>query len=75
MIKYNKQYSENEKKKIWEDAFIVFDTSALCRFYGLTSEAWIHLHSILSNISDRIWIPNRVWVEFSRHKDEERKNH
>lgn len=73
MIKYNNQYSENEKKKIWEDAFIVFDTSALCRFYGLTSEAWIHLHSILSNISDRIWISNRVWVEFSRHKDEERK--
>lgn len=73
MINYNKQYSEEEVKKIWKDAFIVFDTSSLCRFYSLTPEAWIHLHSILSNILDRIWIPNRVWVEFSRHKDEERQ--
>lgn len=65
------QISQEDEKVLFKDALFVFDTSALCRFYSLTGSSWAKLVFILELIKDRIWIPNRVSVEFNRHKKEE----
>lgn len=70
---YKPEISKDKENELWDNAIIVFDTSALCRFYSLTKDARLKLIQLLSDIHFQIWLPNRVSVEFNRHKNEERQ--
>lgn len=61
------------KVTLWDEADIVWDTSALCRLYSLTPVVRDQMLEILETIHDRLWIPHRVAVEFRRHCTEELK--
>lgn len=57
----------DEEKDLWENAIIVFDTSALGDSYSLSFSAQQHFAEILKYLKDRIWIPAQVRLEFEIH--------
>lgn len=65
--------SEEEENAIWKNPLVIFDTSALCRFYSLTEGARQKLIQLLSEMEYQMWLPSRVLLEFNRHKNEERQ--
>ena len=56
--------SKEEEDALWQNATIVFDTSALCSLYDLTDHYRLTMVSILSSLKDRIWIPYHVKEEY-----------
>lgn len=60
--------SKDEESRLWQDAIIVLDTSAICGLYDLTDHYRQIMVSILSCLKDRIWIPNQVRVEYLRNR-------
>jgi len=57
--------------KMIENAIVVFDTSSIGKLYHLTEGSKNSLLQILSEyFGDRIWLPSRVWEEYTRHQRE-----
>jgi hypothetical protein len=58
-----------QEKKIWENAFFVFDTSSLLNFYEY-SETTIDdiFGSIFTKLKDRLWLPYNVNFEYSKNR-------
>lgn len=65
------EISAEEEEKLWQKSLFVFDTSALCRLYSLTDEVRDNMLVILDVLKPDIWLPQRVMLEFDRHKREE----
>lgn len=61
-------FSQEEEDALWQNATIVFDTSALCSLYDLTDHYRLTMVSILSSLKDRIWIPYQVKEEYLRNR-------
>jgi len=49
-------FSQEEEDALWQNATIVFDTSALCSLYELTDYYRLTMISVFSYLKDRIWI-------------------
>ena len=60
--------SKEEEDALWQNATIVFDTSALCSLYDLTDHYRLTMVSILSSLKDRILIPYHVKEEYLRNR-------
>ena len=54
---------------LWQDAVMVFDTSALLDFYYMTPANQDVMSDILSYLSDRIWLPAHVVYEFQKNRE------
>lgn len=52
----------------YKDALIVFDTSSLLSLYRIATTARVEVLSALKSVSERIWIPHQVGLEFSRQR-------
>lgn len=59
---------EKEEKDLWQNAIFVLDTSAICGIYNLTDHYRKIMIEILSNLEQRLWIPNQVKIEYFRNR-------
>ncbi|MBB3995189.1 hypothetical protein GGR95_002841 [Sulfitobacter undariae] len=55
-------------KAIWETALFVFDTNVLLNLYRYQASTRDQLLDILGKLSERIWIPHHVALEFQRNR-------
>ena len=55
-------------KKSWEQALFVFDTNVLLNLYRYRSTARDELLNVIGELSDRIWVPHHVALEFQRNR-------
>lgn len=60
--------SSKDHRAIWEQALFVFDTNVLLNLYRYQFPTRNELLSILQRLSDRIWIPHHVALEFQRNR-------
>ena len=60
--------SELTLKKLFKQAIIVFDTSALLNFYQYSNETTKLFFEILKKNEDRLWLPNKVAEEYLRKR-------
>lgn len=60
--------AEVDHKAIWETALFVFDTNVLLNLYRYQSSTRGALLDVLDKISERIWIPHHVALEFQRNR-------
>lgn len=51
-----------------EKTLFVFDTNILLNLYSYTEEARKDFFKILDGISDRVWLPNHVGLEYQRNR-------
>lgn len=70
---YNKILSLDDIKEndMWNNALIVFDTSAICALYNLTIHHRQIVIAILKHLHNRIWIPYQV---LSGYKENRKKS-
>lgn len=55
-------------KEVWQDAIFVFDTNVLLNLYRYQSATRDQLLTVLGKLSNRIWIPHHVALEFQRNR-------
>lgn len=65
---YNYFYTQEQYKHIWENALFVFDTNALLNLYRYQEETKNEFLQVLDKISNRMWIPHHVALEFQRNR-------
>jgi predicted nucleic acid-binding protein len=53
---------------VWKDALFVFDTNVLLNLYRYRVGTRDELLAVLDKITDRIWIPYQVALEFQRNR-------
>lgn len=53
---------------VWKSALFIFDTSVLLNLYRYQSSTRDELLNVISQLSDRIWIPHHVALEFQRNR-------
>ena len=51
------EYSDEEKKILWENATFVFDTNVLLNLYRYSKETRDILLDSMKQIKDRVWMP------------------
>jgi hypothetical protein len=54
--------------EIWKNALFVFDTNVLLNLYRYRIDTRDELLNVLDQISDQIWIPYQVALEFQRNR-------
>lgn len=62
--------TDDEKKKLWEEATFVFDTNVYLNMYRYSKKTRDSLLRAMENMNARIWMPQHVAVEFARHRAE-----
>jgi PIN like domain len=60
--------SEQDYSRIWKQALFVFDTNVLLNLYRYRPDACNELFKVLEKLSERIWIPHHVALEFQRNR-------
>jgi len=58
------QYNQEDYKNIWDNGLFVVDANVLLNLYRYTEETQRELLQILTNLSDRLWIPHQVGLEY-----------
>lgn len=65
------QYDQNNSADyadIWKHAIFVFDTNVLLNLYRYQTSTCEELLTVLAQLSERIWIPHHVALEFQRNR-------
>ncbi|WP_421526508.1 PIN-like domain-containing protein [Pseudomonas yamanorum] len=65
------QYEAQRKldyRTVWKDAIFVFDSNVLLNLYRYQQGTRDELLSVLDELSDKIWIPFHVALEFQRNR-------
>jgi hypothetical protein len=60
--------NKDEYQKLWENALFVFDTNILLNLYRYQSSTRDELLKVIEKLSQRVWIPNHVALEFQRNR-------
>jgi hypothetical protein len=60
--------SEQDYSSVWRQALFVFDTNVLLNLYRYQSATRDELLNVLGQLSERIWIPYHVALEFQRNR-------
>ena len=60
--------TEDEFIQLWNDAIFVLEANILLNMYRYTSKTRKEFIDILEKISDRIWIPNQVALEYHKNR-------
>ncbi|MFF2597267.1 PIN-like domain-containing protein [Priestia megaterium] len=58
------QYTEEDYKDIWDNCLFVVDANVLLNLYRYTEETQEELLDILTNLSNKLWIPHQVSLEY-----------
>src|SRR5665648_130391 len=62
------QPTEEEFSEIWKNCIFVFDSNVLLNLYRYSSDTRDDLINILSEISERLWIPHQVAMEYLKDR-------
>lgn len=62
------QHKSADYAAIWKNAIFVFDTNVLLNLYRYQTSTCEELLSVLAQLSERIWIPHHVALEFQRNR-------
>ncbi|MEQ9233819.1 PIN-like domain-containing protein [Coleofasciculus sp. E2-BRE-01] len=65
---YYRPTSEEEFKKIWQEAIFSFDANILLNIYRYSSETRERLFDIIEYLKERIWIPHQVAYEYQKER-------
>ncbi|MEQ9367742.1 MAG: PIN domain-containing protein [Coleofasciculus chthonoplastes F3-SA18-01] len=65
---YYRPTSEEEFKKIWQEAIFSFDANILLNIYRYSSETKERLFEIIEHLKERIWIPHQVAYEYQKER-------
>ncbi len=60
--------SEQFFDSLWKDSLIVLDTNVLLDLYRYSDDTRSDFLALFGKISDRLWIPHQVGLEFSRRR-------
>lgn len=60
--------SEADFAEWWKTGLFVFDANALLGLYGLQEETRQQLFTFLESVKERVWVPHRAALEFSRNR-------
>lgn len=60
--------SDQDYGVIWKNALFVFDTNVLLNLYRYQAGTRDELLNVLGQLSDRIWVPHHVALEFQRNR-------
>ena len=60
--------AKTDYKLVWEKSIFVFDTNVLLNLYRYQVGTRDQLLDVLDKLSDRIWIPHHVGLEFQRNR-------
>jgi len=61
-------YTKEEYDEIWANGIFVLDANVLLNLYRYTEETRKELLQILNKISDRLWIPHQVGLEYHANR-------
>ena len=67
-IKEYIEYTEQEKKDLWNDATFVFDTNVFLNLYRYSNKTREQLFSSFEHFKSRIWMPYQVALEFCKDR-------
>lgn len=59
--------SSGQIKRLWEDAWFVFDTNALLGFYRNSASVVDAALSLIHDLHDRLWLPHQVALEYHQN--------
>src|SRR5258706_6569124 len=62
--------SDDEISKLWQEGIVVFDTNILLNVYRYNDETRERLFEILDSLTNRIWIPYQVALEYQDNRIE-----
>ena len=60
--------SEEEFHRVWHEGIFVLDTNVLLNLYRYPEEARNEFLNLMGNISNRLWIPNQVGLQFQQNR-------
>ncbi len=60
--------SDSEFEALWKNAIFIFDTNVLLNLYRYQSATRDTLFGVVERLSDRVWIPYHVGLEFQRNR-------
>jgi len=60
--------NEDEFSQLWENCLFVFDTNVLLNIYRYTSKTRQDLIETLCKLSDRLWVPYQVALEYQQKR-------
>ncbi|MDB9518697.1 PIN domain-containing protein [Roseofilum reptotaenium CS-1145] len=60
--------SQKEFKEIWQSAIFILDTNVLLNLYRYSEETRKQFFSVLEKLSDQLWIPYQVALEFQDNR-------
>lgn len=60
--------SSQDFRKLWANGLIVFDTNVLLNLYRYQASTSDSLLKVMYEVSDRLWIPHHVGLEFQRRR-------
>lgn len=61
--------AEAEKKAIWENGIIIFDTNILLNLYRFSTETRDDLLSQMEAYSDQLWLPYQIGLEYFENRE------
>lgn len=62
-------YTDDEKKALWDNATMVFDTNVFLNLYRYSAKTRGLLLSSLDKFKDRLWMPNHIACEFMKNRN------
>ncbi|MBP0029400.1 MAG: DUF4935 domain-containing protein [Roseofilum sp. Guam] len=60
--------NQEEFKEIWQSAIFILDTNVLLNLYRYSEETRKQFFSVLEQLSDQLWIPYQVALEFQDNR-------
>lgn len=61
-------YTDDEFKNLWEQGTFILDTNFILDLYRLPQETTKEIWDILKRVSNRLWIPHHVALEYQRNR-------
>src|SRR4051812_34627814 len=63
---------EEEEKKLWQDCFFIFDSSALLNFYNYPESSRQEIYSGIFEkkaVKDKLWMASHVQFEYLKNRE------
>lgn len=60
--------TDTDLTKLWREGIIILDTNVLLNIYRYPEQAKADFIKVLENVSDRLWIPHHVALEYNRNR-------
>lgn len=60
--------TEEEFKELWQNCLFVFDSNVLLNLYRYSAKTCSELLDIMKKVSNRVWIPHQVALEYHKNR-------